>query len=52
METRNAFINEDGFDKEGALEAAIDERNFLPRRILKHNTFSKKEKKNTSNYSF
>ena len=35
METRDAFINDDNFDQVEALEAAIDKRKFLMKRLFK-----------------
>ena len=39
MNTRDAFINSDDFDHDEALEAAVDKRKFLLKRLLKDNTF-------------
>ena len=41
METKNALMKNDDFDPEEALEAAIDKRKFLIKRILKDCTFTK-----------
>ena len=35
MQTKREFIDNDGFDQQEALEAAIDKRKFLIRRHLK-----------------
>ena len=35
METRDRFINEDGFDSKEAIEAAIDKRKFLLKRLFR-----------------
>jgi uncharacterized UPF0160 family protein len=39
METRDVFINDDNFDHREALEAAIDKRKFLLKRLFR-NTWS------------
>ena len=36
METRNAFVNEDEFDHDEALSAAIDKRKFLLKKHLEN----------------
>ena len=36
METRDRFINEDGFDSKEAIEAAIDKRKFLLKRLFRN----------------
>ena len=41
--TRDEFINGDDFDEDEALEAAVDERKFLLKRLLKDNTFIEDE---------
>ena len=43
MNTRDAFINSDDFDHDEALEAAVDKRKFLLKRLLKDNTFIESE---------
>jgi hypothetical protein len=43
MNTRDAFINSDDFDHDEALEAAVDKRKFLLKRLLKDNTFIENE---------
>ena len=40
------------FDREEALEAALNKRTFLLKPQLKHNTFSKNDENNTLKYSF
>ena len=39
MNTREEFINSDDFDHDKALEAAVDKRKFLLKRLLKDNNF-------------
>ena len=39
MNTRDEFINSDDFVHDEALEAAVDKRKFLLKRLLKDNTF-------------
>ena len=39
METRDVFVNDDNFDHMEALEAAIDKRKFLLKRLFS-NTWS------------
>ena len=43
MNTRDEFINRDGFDHDEALEAAVDKRKFLLKRLLKDNSFIEDE---------
>ena len=52
METRDAFISEDAFDGEEALESVLEKKKLLLKRLLKHNTFSENKGNNTLNYSF
>ncbi len=35
MQTKDAFVNSDDFDPEGAMEAAVNNRKFLIKRLLK-----------------
>ncbi len=35
MQTKDAFVNNDDFDTEGAMEAAVNNRKFLIKRLLK-----------------
>ena len=39
MQTKEAFVENDDFDPEEAIEAAIDKRKFLIKRILKNYSF-------------
>ena len=41
MQTKNALMKSDDFDPEEAMEAAIDKRKFLIRRLLKDYSFTK-----------
>ena len=41
MQTKNALMKNDDFDPEEAMEAAIDKRKFLIRRLLKYYSFTK-----------
>ena len=41
MQTKNALMKNDDFDPEEAMEAAIDKRKFLIRRLLKDYSFTK-----------
>ena len=41
METKNALMKNDDFDPEEAMEAAIDKRKFLIKRLLKDYSFTK-----------
>ena len=41
MQTKNASMKNDDFDPEEAMEAAIDKRKFLIRRLLKDYSFTK-----------
>ena len=43
MNTRDEFINRNDFDHDEALEAAVDKRRFLLKRLLKDNTFIEDE---------
>ena len=43
MNTRDEFINSDDFDHDEALEAAVDKRKFLVKRLLKDNSFIEDE---------
>ena len=36
METRDVFVNDDNFDHREALEAAIDKRTFLLKRLFRN----------------
>ena len=41
MQTKNNFVNNDHFDQEEALEAAVEKRKFLIKRLLiKDHTFT------------
>ena len=40
MQTKEAFVENDDFDPEEAIEAAIDKRKFLIKRILKNYSFN------------
>ena len=39
MQTKEAFVENDNFDPEEAIEDAIDKRKFLIKRILKNYSF-------------
>ena len=39
MQTKEAFVGNEDFDPEEAIEAAIDERKFLIKRVLKSYSF-------------
>ena len=39
MQTKEAFVGNDDFDPEEAIEAAIDKRKFLIKRVLKNYSF-------------
>ena len=41
MKTKNVLMKNDDFDREEAMEAAIDKRKFLIRRLLKDYSFTK-----------
>ena len=43
MHTKNAFVENDDFDPEEALEAAVDKRKFLIKRLLKDGNFDDEE---------
>ena len=44
MQTKKDFMENDDFDQEEALEAAIDKRKFLIRKLLKdYNIFDKED---------
>ena len=36
MKTKDAFVNDDSFDPEEALEAAVDKRKFLMKTLRRH----------------
>ena len=40
MKTKNAFVNDENFDPEEALEAAVDKRKFLMKRLFAGDTRS------------
>ena len=40
MQTRDAFMDSDDFDPEEAMEAAVDKRKFLIKRLLKDYSFT------------
>ena len=40
MKTRDEFVENDVFHSEEALEAAVDKKKFLLKRLLKHGTLS------------
>ena len=40
MQTKNALVNDDDFDPEEAMEAAVNKRNFLIKRRLKDYSFT------------
>ena len=42
IQTKNALMKNDDFDPEEAMEAAIDKRKFLIKRLLKDYSFTKK----------
>ena len=42
MQTKNALMKNDDFDPEEAMEAAIDKRKFLIRRLLKDYSLQRK----------
>ena len=39
MQTKDAFVENDDFDPEGAMEAAVNKRKFLIKRLLKNYSF-------------
>ena len=40
MQTRDAFMDSDDFDPEEAMEAAVDKRKFLIKRLLRDYNFT------------
>ena len=40
MQTRDAFMDSDDFDPEEAMEAAVDKRKFLIKKLLKDYNFT------------
>ena len=40
MQTKDAFVDNDDFDPEEAMEAAVDKRKFLIKKVLKDYTFT------------
>ena len=40
MQTKDAFVGNDDFDPEEAMEAAVDNRKFLIKKLLKDYTFT------------
>ena len=40
MQTKNTFVDNDDFDPEEAMEAAVEKRKFLIKRRLKDYTFT------------
>jgi hypothetical protein len=40
MQTKDAFVDNDDFDQEEAMEAAVDKRKFLIKKLLKDYTFT------------
>ena len=40
IQTRDAFMDSDDFDPEEAMEAAVDKRKFLIKRLLKDYSFT------------
>ncbi len=40
MQTKDAFVDNDDFDQEEAMEAAVDKRKFLIKILLKDYTFT------------
>ena len=40
MQTRDAFMDSDDFDPEEAMEAAVDKRKFLIKRLLRDCSFT------------
>ena len=40
MQISDAFVGNDDFDPEEAMEAAVDKRKFLIKRLLKHYSFT------------
>ena len=40
MQTKDAFVNDDNFDPEEAIQAAVDKRKFLIKKLLKDYTFT------------
>ena len=40
MQTRDAFMDSDDFDPEEAMEAAVDKRKFLIKRLLRDYSFT------------
>ena len=43
MQTKDAFIDNDDFDPEEAMEAAVDKRKFLIKRLLKDYSFAEED---------
>ena len=39
METRDVFVNDDNFDHREALEAAIDKRKFILKRLFRNKRY-------------
>lgn len=52
MKTRDDFIDNDDFDTDEALEAAIDKRKFLLKRLLKQYTMPEEEEENNTMPSY
>ena len=40
MQTKDAFVDNDDFDQEEAMGAAVDKREFLIKKLLKDYTFT------------
>ena len=40
MQTRDAFVDYNDFDPDEAVEAAVDKRKFLIKRLLKNHSFT------------
>jgi hypothetical protein len=40
MQTKDAFVNDDNFDPEEAIQAAVDKRKFLIKKLLKDYPFT------------
>ena len=41
IQTKDAFVDNDDFDPEEAMEAAVNKRKFIIKRLLKHYSFTK-----------
>ncbi len=43
MQTKDAYVDNDDFDPEAAMEAAVDKRKFLIKRLLKGYSFTEED---------